>query len=264
MHEFGETYFKCNPFFKVSHSVSGPNWPKGEYGILSREKCPPSWYEFNHCIDTENDNNKDITNNFRFNLGSLCDKSSVTFRYCFKGPKVPTRNGGFWTMKTESVYVVRNKIGLCSSFGKDGGTVLTTNEEKNNKNLFGNDDLNGVTFHEYRPYNFLYFHPVTQLSFCEVGLRNRTKRSKDYIEVGRFNRQEFGFFVHPSKPCPIVNSPYGFLEGVKESVLMDDSNKGDNVFTNNPPILDIGMGSVWSVCAYDPKLAMNSTQIKVR
>ena len=138
-------------------------------------------HEFTHCIDTENEHNKDVAKHLKFNLGNLCEKSSITLRYCFKGSKVPTRKGGFWTMNGEndSVYVIRNHRGGCSSFGRDGGTVVTANEETNNKNHFGNNGLNGLTFTDYRPYNFIFLYlPRTRLTFCEIGYKNPSKSSK--------------------------------------------------------------------------------------
>ena len=240
--------------------LTGPNWPIGEYGILSRDKCPSNWYEFIHCIDTENDNNQDELQNFMLGPGYKCDRTSVTFRYCFKGPYVPTEKGGFWTRsgRRSSAFVIKNVRGMCSTFGKKGGSIELDDEESSNKNAYGNRigryGLNGRKYDDYSPSDFIYTSATrTRLTFCEIGYGKPKKSSRLYMDVGKFNNQKFGFFISPAGVCPIINSPYGFLVGKKENFFLDNENyyNRNRVLEGRPPVF-LGYDSRWAVCEYNP------------
>lgn len=198
-------------------------------------------------------------------LDFKCDKTSITFRYCFKGPWISTVKGGFWAwgrMQT-SAFVIKNVRGDCSQFGRNGGTIDVNNEETNNKNSFGTtlDEygrLNGHRYNEYSPRSFIYDNrPRTRLSFCEIGYSEQNRNEKRFLEVGKFNYQKFGFFVSPASVCPIVRSPYGYLVGRKQNFFLDDENyyNRNRVVSGSPPVF-VGVDSRWAICEYDPHKAI--------
>ena len=229
-------------------------WPQGNYGIVSREKCPKGWFEFTHCQDTENNNNEDNYANFELALteNSLrCDGTSFTIRYCFKGPEIETRQGGFWTKagKDGSAFVIRNVQGDCSVFGGNGGSVDIDNEDSDNKNAFGNSGLNAKKYNNYYPRGFK-FGRNTHLEFCKIG-GPKSGALTDYIEIGEFN-QKFGFFVVPGQKCPKLKSPHGILKGSPQNFSLDDEdNNNENKMDGGAPV-NVGRNSKWSVCVYDP------------
>lgn len=236
-------------------------WPEGEYGILSAEKCPKDWFEFNHCMDSENENNQDDTTEFALSPRFNCDKTSISFRYCFKGPKVPTRKGGFWTKHRHqgNAFVVKSARGTCDLFGSEGGTIEVDNEDSDNKNSFGNVELNGFRDdNRHYPYDFIFEHfSRTRLAFCKIGDKKLTEKSSDYIEVGSFNNQRFGFFILPNSKCPAIKSPSGILYGKKQKFFSDDENYmcRNKVIDGDPPVVLRKDGSRWAVCQYDPREA---------
>merc|ERR1712142_700199 len=123
-------------------------------------------------MDNENENNRDDITKFKLSPRFKCDKTSTSFRYCFKGPLVPTRPGGFWTNFRYNgfAYVIRNVRGECSEFGSDGGIIEVDNEDKHNKNMFGNDGLNNKAFQNYHPFDFAFVpYSRTRLSFQDRG-----------------------------------------------------------------------------------------------
>ena len=234
--------------------MKGFKWPDGNYGVLSYAKCPQHWYEFTHCMDNEDFDNRDDIKSFKLGLGNLCTESSVTFRYCFKGKRVPSREGGFWTSSQSNLfaYVIKGVGSNCRLIGKQGGTIYIDNENDYNRNSFGNDGLNGKTFKGYQPDDF-DFGTNTLLSFCKIG-EKRPSGSLKYIEVGHFNKQKFGFFISPGNLCPQVISPYGVMNGERQSFYIDDQD-GDNrnkVIKGNPPVTIEDGNSRWAVCQYDP------------
>lgn len=206
-------------------------------------------------MDTEDYDNRDDVTEFNLGLGNLCTESSVTFRYCFIGPKVPTRSGGFWVSRNTNsfAYVIKAPGSKCERFGKYGGEVFIDNENDYNNNRFGNDSLNGLRDPRFIPDGFNVKSRDTQLRFCKIG-EALPMSSTNYIQVGEFNRQTFGFFVQPENSCPKLKTPYGTLSGEKQNIFMDDQD-GENksrVVSGQPPVaLDSG-DSRWAVCKYDP------------
>ena len=247
-------------------------WPAGQYGVLSRDKCPTGWFEFTHCMDNENDAGTTSATNFQMSPMSLkCDVTSTTFRYCFKGPSVPTRPGGFWTNSRYGgvAYVVRNILGGCGEFGSDGGTVEIDNEDDNNKNIYGNNGLNGKKWKQYHPFDFVFIpYSKTRLSFCRIGGKGTAQSPSSYIKVGSFNRQKFGFFIKPGQKCPVLMSPDGLLHGRREELLTFNENYLGNskVLRGNPPVLlDKKMSTArWDVCQYNPQKAKTFNAWSVR
>jgi len=235
------------------HAV-GEKWPQGNYGIVSHEKCPKGWYEFTHCQDTEDNRNKDNYANFKLVLtakGLRCAGTSITLRYCFKGPEIKTRSGGFWTKtgKSGAAFVIRNVQGDCSVFGGNGGSVNIDNEDFNNKNAFGNSGLNGKKYSNYYPKGFR-FDSNTHLEFCKIGGPNKGVMT-DYIEIGEFN-QKFGLFVIPGHKCPKLKSPHGILTGSAQNFYLDDEDSSNrNSMSGGSPVI-VDRNSRWSVCVYDP------------
>lgn len=61
-----------------------------------------------------------------FEENTKCGSSFLTLRYCFKGPNIPSRDGGFWTKAAASGegYVIQNTLqnpqGACKLFGSNG------------------------------------------------------------------------------------------------------------------------------------------------
>ena len=213
-------------------------------------------------MDNENDNNKDDIRQFKLSPPKLtCDKTSLSFRYCFKGPDVPTRTGGFWTRYKANgyAYVVRAARGAgCSEFGADGGVAEINNEDIDNQNQFGNVGLNGkVHPGGYHPYDFIFDkYPRTRVSFCRVGDKGE-HGGTDYMEVGHFDYQTFGLFVQPGAQCPKLLSPYGILDGMRQAFKTDDENYlcHSKVLSGKPPVRIEGIGTTWAVCQYNPKTA---------
>ena len=91
-------------------------------------------------------------------------------------------------------------------------------------------------------------------------IKTLRKVRKKFIEVGKFNKQAFGFFVSPTKSCPIVNSPYGYLIGKKQNFFMDDANYRYGKRSGTAPVFRNAEGSVWTVCEYDPNDAVETVE----
>ena len=264
----------CNKMCGRCSDDSGPRWPEGQYGIVSRDKCPPKWYEFNHCMDNDNNGNiKDIIgSSYRMSPSLKCDVTSTSLRYCFKGPLVPTRPGGFWTNYRYNgfAYVIRNVEGGCEEFGSDGGIVEVDNEDQNNKNVYGNNGLNGRKFQKYHPFDFVFVpYTRTRISFCKIGEKG-TSKSSSYIKVGRFGdqKQKFGLFVRPGHTCPTLRSPDGILHGRVENFYTDDEKYLGNsrVLVGKPPVVvDKEKNRTnFSLCQYNPAKAKKFTRKRRR
>ena len=181
----------------------------------------------------------------------------MTFRYCFKGPEVPSRAGGFWTKwdSNVNVFVIKNVNGDCTVFGSDGGEVLLdTEHDRENRNKFGNNGTNGIYFPYYYPHSYNLDSSNVRLAFCIIGERSISSTSPR-IAIGVFN-QPFGFFTDPNNTvCPVLESQRGIIYGKAETIFIDLENKASvtKVERGKPPFLvdankDVRVG----FCVYDP------------
>ena len=234
-------------------------WPEGVYGILSRNPCPANWFDFTTCMDTENiPNVVSSLPTSKLDLGP-CDErnTSITFRYCFKGPNVPSRPGGFWTKSNAFItaFVIQNVNVDCSMFGNDGGQIyMDTEDETAGAMRYGTDGINGAYHPDYYPQSFPLGNINYCLKFCSIGQYNISSNN-DRIRIGEFN-QMFGLFSYPDKsPCPVLDSPYGVLYATKEVIFIDleNNNPSTRVDTGTPPfILNKNNDATVGVCVYDP------------
>ena len=193
----------------------------------------------------------------KLDLGPCDDKNtSITFRYCFKGPNVPSRPGGFWTKSSGSVssFVIQNVNVDCSMFGNDGGQIYIDTEDTTASEMrYGNDGMNGTYHPDYYPQSFQLDNLNYRLKFCSIGQYNISS-SNDRIIIGEFN-QMFGLFSYPDKLCPVLESPHGVLYATKEVIFIDSENNNPStrVDTGTPPfILNNNTDATVGVCVYDP------------
>ena len=187
----------------------------------------------------------------------------MTFRYCFKGPKVPSRPGGFWIKSGTfgNAFVIKRVNDDCTVFGTDGGAIyLDTEDDNKNAMRYGGDNINGQYLQDYYPQDFKLDNVNVRLSFCIIG-EQLISSTNDHIGIGDFN-QMFGFFSHPDYlTCPVLESPHGILYATKESIFIDleDNYPATGVLTGTPPfVVDADKNVEVDLCVYDPSFGKNN------